>query len=109
MAQQTEPHQGLLMAPDEDVVGFRLRVLEGSVTELREHVDKRLDAIHATVGNLAYVSRDVYVSERDTMRDFNKETRNIAESSRSIAMWALGLVAATAIAAIIGLLRSTVG
>lgn len=78
----------------DDVTAFRLAGVEQAVRDLRRDVHDRFNEVAVSIGTLNFVSKDVYMSERESMR------RDI-ESTHRLAQWAVGLVASTTIGAII--------
>lgn len=103
-----------MTAENEGVVSFRLEAVEKGLAGLREdviavrnHVDSRLDRVQGSIASLQFVSREVYEVNHRGLREYGEQTRETANLAKSIAMWALGIMVSTAIAAVIALLRVT--
>lgn len=90
------------MAPEENdtlaVLSFRMASVEESIRDMRLEM-------RGGFAGLSFVGEKVYQSEMATVRDYAKGTREVAESARVIAMWALGVTVTAAIAALAGLIR----
>lgn len=72
---------------DAAVVLYRLAAVEESLRDLRNEFRQGL-------ASLAFVSREVYQSERQAQNDYAKETREIATQARVIALATVSLVIA---------------
>jgi hypothetical protein len=77
------------MAPEDEsslaVILFRVASVEESLREMRGEM-------RGGFAGLAFVSKDVYDSEKRSARDYMEETRKIAESGRTVAMATLSFV-----------------
>lgn len=78
----------------DDVTAYRLARVEQAVLELRKEMQAEFTGVQTSIANLAFVSKEVYVSERQAMQ------KEIAEAHR-LAQWAVGLVASTTVGAIV--------
>lgn len=90
------------MAPEEakslDVILFRLSTVEESIRDMRSEM-------RGGFSSLAFVSRDVYASEKKTAEDYAQETRKIAENARSVA-WAVASLVVAGFGLMLALLKA---
>jgi hypothetical protein len=94
------------MSPEPDGgmahIGWRMEELEKRVERMGEQIESRLSGLSAKIDQLGFVRSDVYLAERKA------DERELDEVDKR-AMWAIGLVCAVTIGAIITAILSTAG
>lgn len=101
------------MAGDEDqrdgvrFVAYRLSQIEKRLDRMESHFDERLSGIQGSIGNLAFVRKDVYDTDQKAREREMAGLVEKVESARALAMWALGTTLTTValVGTLIGILR----
>lgn len=94
----------------EGQVAWRLRQLETTVGKLDHRLGEVANQLDHRIASLGLVPRGEYIIEMRATMERIEGAKAIAESARSLAMWAIALVASTAIGAIVtGLLIKAAG
>lgn len=92
---------------DEHVVAYRLEKLEEQYVQLAHRVEEGFRSVRTDIRDeirgLSLVRSDVYAADQKTQQIELSRVASISESSRAIAMWALGLVVSAIVGAIITL------
>ena len=95
----------------EGIIAYRLSELEKRLGRMEHKVDEQLTSIQATIGNLAFVRKDVYDEYRSRIDQRFSAIEERDASTRSIAMWALGttLTVIALVGTLVGLLKVIAG
>ena len=75
-------------------LGWRMAALERQAVTSAETIEHRFDRLQRSIDGLSFVRSDVYTSDQRALAEK-------VESAARLAMWAIGLVATTAIGAIV--------
>lgn len=100
------------MSPDEPLMvhlDWRLTELEKRFEANTAHIDRRFDALANQVAGLSFVRADVYAAEQRMAEAAHKALEQRIDDTDKRAMWAIGLVCAVTISAIIAGILSTAG
>lgn len=101
------------MSPEPDGgmahIGWRMEELEKRVERMGEQIESRLSGLSAKIDQLGFVRSDVYLAERKADERERAADRARVDEVDKRAMWAIGLVCAVTIGAIITAILSTAG
>jgi hypothetical protein len=85
------------MAPDEEnVVVFRLGMVEQGLKDLRTDLTSQLSGVRADVQAQGFVPLTLYASEREAMKESIKAVNARVDGIRNLTTWAIGLTFAAA-------------
>lgn len=87
---------------------YRVGQLEAMQRDMRVHLDRRLDVIAQRMDDLAFVRGDVYASERGSFEKEQKMQDERIDSALRLAMWCLGILVTSILAAVFGIVTTVV-
>lgn len=95
--------------PNLALVVYQLTELKANQGRDRKALEIRLDKLESELrsrlDSLSFTRRDTFDDYKVAQAERDKETREIAVTARTLAMWALGIMIVAVLAAFAGLIR----
>lgn len=92
----------------DEAIAYRVKRLEVEMAELRRHLDAGFDRLDVKMSALTFVRHDVYTSERGAFEKEQKLQDERIDSAQRLAMWCLGILVTSILAAVFGIVSTLV-